>query len=222
MEQTKWLWFSDQGDDDLPVGQVGQVTPSARQDPADPGDKTQQIVSSYTCIHDEAERVWNTKYKSKLKGEREGKKQRERDNKYCARVRVCLCVWAQLVLHVVTTETVPAHVCVCVCYVFVSLPLCRLAKPPVPRLHLWSPGKWLIWKYNHSGQDFISSLSDSLALSPTLSIALISFTTDKFSVSRSTLAFSLFRSLSRSHQNSQLLSSPSSPLLSFCCLTQLP
>lgn len=122
-------------------------------------------------------------------------------------MRVCLCVWAQLVLHVVTTETVPAHVCVCACYVFVSLPLCRLAKPPVPRLHLWSPGKWLIWKYNHSGQDFISSLSDSLTLSPTLSIALISFTTDKFSVSRSTLAVSLFRSLPRSHQNSQLLSS---------------
>lgn len=103
----------------------------------------------------------------------------------------------------------------CVCYVFVSLPLCRLAKPPVPRLHLWSPGKWLIWKYNHSGQDFISSLSDSLALSATLSIALISFTTDKFSVSRSTLAVSLFRSLPRSHQNSQLLSSPflASPFL---------
>lgn len=60
-------------------------------------------------------------------------------------------------------------------------PLCRPAKPPVPRLHLWSPGEWLIWKYNHSGQDFISSLSRSL---PTLSIALISFTADKFSVSR--------------------------------------
>lgn len=49
-----------------------------------------------------------------------------------------------------------------VCSVFVSLPLCRLAKPPVPKPHLWSPGKWLIWKYNHSGQDFISSLSYSL------------------------------------------------------------
>lgn len=78
---------------------------------------------------------------------------------------------AHLVLYVLVTETVLVCACasVFVCSVFVSLPLCRLAKPPVPKPHLWSPGKWLIWKYNHLGQDFISSLSESLSfLSPSL------------------------------------------------------
>lgn len=63
--------------------------------------------------------------------------------------------------------------------VFISIPLCRPAKPPVPQSHLWSPGKWLIWKYNHSSLDLISFLSDSL--SPALlSISLISFATSTF------------------------------------------
>lgn len=54
--------------------------------------------------------------------------------------RVCLCVYAcaHLVLYVVATEAVLACVCVSVfvCSVFVSLSLCRLAKPPVPKPHL--------------------------------------------------------------------------------------
>lgn len=101
------------------------------------------------------------------------------------------------------------RLCLCerVCSVFVSLPLCRLAKPPVPQLHLWSPGKWLIWKYNHSGQDFISS-SPTLSLS--LFITLISFPTNKISVSRLSLSVPLAPSLT-----SKQLTLP------FCCLTQL-
>lgn len=59
--------------------------------------------------------------------------------------------------------------CACViCFFFFvicfSLRLCRLAKPPVPKPHLWSPGKWLIWKYNHSGQDFVFYLAETLSL----------------------------------------------------------
>lgn len=83
-------------------------------------------------------------------------------------VCVCFCTHthtAFFFLHVVATETIPARVCV---RAFLSAPtqtplppLCRPAKPPVPRLHLWSPGEWLIWKSNHSGHDFISSLSRS-------------------------------------------------------------
>lgn len=66
--------------------------------------------------------------------------------------------------------------CVCmhgwrVCFVFVSLGLCTPAKPPVPEPHLWSPGRWLIWKYNHAGQDFISSLHQS----PSSSISIPTF-----------------------------------------------
>lgn len=44
------------------------------------------------------------------------------------------------------------HACVCVCFVYIALRLCTPAKPPVPEPHLWSPGRWLIWKYNHTGQ----------------------------------------------------------------------
>lgn len=57
------------------------------------------------------------------------------------------------------------YVCVGVCFVFVSLGLCTPAKPPVPQAHLWSPGRWLIWKYNHAGQNFIFSLRQSLGSS---------------------------------------------------------
>lgn len=56
--------------------------------------------------------------------------------------------------------------------VFISISLCRLAKPPVPQSHLWSPGKWLIWKYNHSSLDLISFLSDSLSR-PTLHLSYL-------------------------------------------------
>lgn len=69
-----------------------------------------------------------------------------------------------LILLIITNCTALGSECVAV---FISIPLCRLAKPPVPQSHLWSPGKWLIWKYNHSSLDFISFLSDSL-YSPSL------------------------------------------------------
>lgn len=214
MEQTKWLWCSDQGDDDLPVGQVGQVTPSTRQDPADPGDKTQQIVGSWTCIHDEAERAWNTKYKSKLKGEREGKKQGERDNKYCVRVRVCLCVWAQLVLHVVTTETVPAHVCACVCAVFLS------ASPFVGwPSHLFHGYICDLLGSDWYGNIIIQARILSLpSLTLSLSPSLLSLSPPTNFLSRVLLWLSRCYDRSLAH----IKTANSSPLLSFCCLTQLP
>lgn len=123
---------------------------------------------------------------------------------------------AHLVLYVVATEAVLACVCVSVfvCSVFVSLSLCRLAKPPVPKPHLWSPGKWLIWKYNHSGQDFISSLSDYFFF---LSPSLLSIPPPTKFLSGVCFLLSHFSHCSLSHQISQLLSFPFQYV---CSLTQ--
>lgn len=104
--------------------------------------------------------------------------------------------------------------CICVCVfvhaVFVSLSLCRQAKPPVPQPHLWSPGKWLIWKYNHSGQDFISSLYDSTSYLYCLSYLF--YRVPNFCLF---IAVLLFPSLLFSHETPY-----SSPSSDFCCLTQ--
>lgn len=75
--------------------------------------------------------------------------------------------------------------------VFLSIPLCRLAKPPVAQSHLWSPGKWLIWKYNHSILDFISFLSDSCSL-PALHL-FYHFCHIHISLSQLSLSISLFQ-----------------------------
>ncbi len=88
----------------------------------------------------------------------------------------CLCTSVLMCLQTCVLPPLSTSVCVCVygwrvCFVFVSLGLCTPAKPPVPEPHLWSPGRWLIWKYNHAGQDFISSLHQS----PSSSISIPAF-----------------------------------------------
>lgn len=98
--------------------------------------------------------------------------------------------------------------CIALCFVsvelfFISIPLCRPAKPPVPQSHLWSPGKWLIWKYNHSSLDFISLLSDSVSL-PTLHL---SYLFRHIHISLPQLSLSSLHSNRSSHQGSQLASS---------------
>lgn len=112
-----------------------------------------------------------------------------------------------------------------VCSVFVSLPLCRLAKPPVPKPHLWSPGKWLIWKYNHSGQDFISSLSYSLFPLSSLHLSyLIHHQTNFCLVFVSyCVTFPIFLALIKTAKSSPLLSydfvvEHSFPNMSYCAL----
>ena len=212
VDETEKLWSCYQGDVDLLVGQVGQVAPSAQQDPEDPGDKTQQIVSSQPAFMMRRGECGILNHKSyKRDAEREREKRWETE---C--VCVCVCVCTHLVFYVLATESVLVCACasVYVCSVFVSLPLCRLAKPPVPKPHLWSPGKWLIWKYNHSGQDFISSLSESISsLFPLLSrspptkfLSWVGLSLPRFS----------HRSLSR------IEAANSSPFSCLCCLTQLP
>lgn len=150
-----------------------------------------------------------------------GKKQGKRDNKYC--VRVCLCVWAQLVLHVVTTATVPAHVCVFVCVMFLS------ASPFVG----WPSHLFHGYICDLLGSDWYGNIiiqarilslpSLTLSLSPALSPSLLSLSSPTNFLSRVLLWLSRCSDRSLAHiktaNSSPLLSSP---LLSFCCLTQLP
>lgn len=102
--------------------------------------------------------------------------------------------------------------------VFISIPLCRLAKPPVPQSHLWSPGKWLIWKYNHSILDFISFLSDSRSL-PVLHLSY-HFRHIHISLSQLSLSISLFQWLFRTlRQRAPFLTYFNTPFMT--CLTTL-
>lgn len=121
---------------------------------------------------------------------------------------MCVCVWAHLVLYAVTMDTVLACVCVSVCALFLSASL--FVGWPSHLFHSYIcdlPGS--DWYGNIIIQARILSLPSltlSLALSFPLFITLISFTTNKFSVSHLSLSVPLAPSLT-SKQLTPLLSS---------------